>query len=138
MSFNAYNEEVLQVQIGNSVNVDAGTYVNTWILTGFRGSADIAQSVKLFGFVEVGLLFSSIPDITYSTSDESIEQTTDMGIAPALGLGAGININTVTISIRYLSGKAEHEQTIKIGNSTGTADLKLPVAILQLILAINL
>jgi len=138
MSFNTYNEEVLQVQIGNFVNVDAGTYVKSWILTGVRGGADIAQSVKLFGFAEVGLLFSSVPDITYSTSDESIEQTTNMGIAPALGLGAGISINTFSISIRYLSGKAEHEQTTKIGNSTSTTDLKLPVAILQLILAINL
>jgi len=138
LSFNAFNEEVLQVQIGNSVNVDAGTYVNTWILTGFRGGADIAPSVKLFAFAEAGLLIASVPDITYSTSEESIEQTTDMGIAPALGLGAGININSYTISIRYLSGKAEHEQTIKIGNSTGTTDVKLPVAILQLILAINL
>jgi len=138
VAFNGYNEDVRQVQIGNSVNVDAGTYLNTWILTGLRISGYIAQSVKLFVYAQGGILFSSIPDITYSSNDESIEQTTDMGIAPAFGMGAGININSFGISIRYLTGKAEHEQTIEIGRSIGTADIKIPVDLLQVMLSINL
>ncbi len=47
-------------------------------------------------------------------------------------------LNKMNLGIRYYSGEPEYEQTAQYMGVTGTAKVKLPATILQLMFGINL
>jgi hypothetical protein len=88
----------------------------------------------LFGIFQLGLLLSFVPDIKYTSEDETITQSTALGTALAGGLGVGVTINSINVGIKYFTGKPDYEQTLSssTNSSIGTGKAELPAKILML------
>jgi len=141
LAINSLDESSLENQLENQfygITVTTDNYITTWAMTGVGIETSASPTVKIYGLGQMGLLLSRFPDITLSYGSASITQTTKMGTAFAYGFGAGVILNKINFGIRYYSGEPEYEQTASYGGVTGTAKVKMPATILQLMLGINL
>jgi hypothetical protein len=137
LAINSLDESSMENQL-SGITVTTDNYITTWVMTGIGFETSASPTVKIYGLGQMGLLLSRFPDITLSYGGESITQTTKTGTAFAYGFGAGVIINKINFGIRYYSGEPEYEQTASYGGVTGTAKVKMPATILQLMLGINL
>ncbi|MDP3148905.1 MAG: hypothetical protein Q8N83_07220 [Ignavibacteria bacterium] len=136
LDMNSIDDNTMESQWGGGT-ITGGNYVTTWAMTGIGFESAASPTVKVYGVGQVGLLFSSFPDITMSSGGVSITQTTTMGTAFAFGFGGGIKIDKINIGLRYYTGEPEYEQTATYMGVTGTAKVKMPATVLQLMLGIN-
>lgn len=134
VSYNSFNEDVLQSQQEIGVDVEVGGYITSWTLAGFGVGVEIARSTQLYGIFQLGLLLSFMPDIKFTTEDETITLSTAMGTALAGGLGVGVTINSINVGIKYFTGGPDYEQTLSSStkSSTITGKAELPAKILML------
>lgn len=136
LAINGFDESTLESQLGG-LSVSADNYITTWIMTGAGLETPLAPMVNFYALAQIGLLVSSVPDITISYGGESITQTTNTGTAFAYGFGAGIKITKLNIGMRYYSGEPEYEQTASYNGVTGTNKIKLPASIIELLVGLN-
>ena len=136
LAINSLDESSLEDQL-SGMTVTSGSYITTWAMTGIGFEKTVSPTVKIYGLGQIGLLLSSFPDIKLSYGGESITQTTKLGTAFAYGFGAGVIINRINIGIRYYSGEPEYEQSASYSGVSGTAKVKMPATILQLLVGFN-
>lgn len=136
LDMNSIDDNTMTNQWGHGT-VTGGNYVTTWTMTGIGVESVASPTVKVYGVGQVGLLFSSFPDITMSSGGQSITQTAKMGTAFAFGFGAGLIINKLNVGLRYYTGEPEYEQTATYMGVTGTAKVKMPATVLQLMIGFN-
>lgn len=120
------------------ITVTSGNYTTIWAMTGIGFETIASPEIRIYGLGQMGLLFSSFPDITFSSGGESISQTTTSEVAFAYGLGTGIIINKLNISIRYYASEPEYKQSVSYMGETTSAKTKMPAAILQLMFGFSL
>lgn len=137
LSVNSLDETEIQKQLGG-IPVSAGRYVTTWIMTGLKFGAPTSENAGIYGIGQIGILFSSFPDITLSYMDQSITQTTKPAAAFAYGFGAGVQFDKINIGLRYYTGEPEYKQSASSGEYSGSAKVSLPATLLQLMLGISL
>jgi hypothetical protein len=137
LALNSLDESEMENKL-SGFTVSSGNYITTWVMTGVGFETVASPSVKIYGIGQIGLLLSSFPDIKLSSGGTSITQTTKMGTSFAYGFGAGVIITKINIGIRYYSGEPEYEQTASYGNVTGSAKVKMPATVLQLLIGFNL
>lgn len=140
LSFNGYNEGVLQKQMEIGVDVEAGSYTTVWLLTGFSAGIDLVSRISLLGFIQGGLLVSKYPELTISNSTESVTTTSDMATSAAYSFGAGMKISNISILMRYYFGKPEYELTISTNRSRTEIKSKaeLPASLVTLMFGITI
>ncbi|MDP3829652.1 MAG: hypothetical protein Q8Q47_00190, partial [Ignavibacteriaceae bacterium] len=137
LAFNSLDESAMEDQLpGATVTTD--NYVTAWIMTGIGFETIASPTVKIYGLGQIGLLFSSFPDIKLSSGGSSITQTTKMGTSFGYGFGVGVIINKINLGIRYFSGEPEYEQSASYGGMTSSAKVKLPATVLQLLIGFAL
>lgn len=136
MDINSMDANTMTNQWGHGT-VTAGNYVTTWVMTGIGIESVASPTVKVYGVGQIGLLFSSFPDITLSSGGQSITQTAKLANAFAFGIGAGLMINKLNVGLRYYTAEPEYEQSATYMGYTGTAKVKMPAAVLQLMLGVN-
>jgi len=136
LNVNSIDEATMTSQWGQGT-ITGGKYVTTWAMTGIGFESAASPTVRVYGVGQLGLLFSSFPDITMFYGGQSITQTTKMGTAFAFGFGAGLIINKLNVGLRYYTGEPEYEQTATYMGVTGTAKVKMPATVLQLMIGIN-
>ncbi len=131
MAFNSMDASALESQV-SPFTVTSGNYVTTWAMTGIGFEIPTSPGTNIYAIGQLGVLFSSFPDITLSYGSSSVTQTAALATAFAYGFGAGININSLDIGLRYYTGEPEYEQKASAGGITNTAKVKLPASVLQL------
>lgn len=141
ISVNSIDEDVLAKQMSeifpSNVSVSAGDYTLIWALTGLNLETKTPSGVIIYGNGKVGILFSSFPNIKILLGGTTINQTTEMGIALAIGLGAGVKINKLNLGIRYYTGEPNYKQKANFGGIESTAKVKLPATLLSLVVGYN-
>lgn len=137
LAINSLDESSMEDQL-SGFTVTTDNYITTWAMTGIGFETIASPTVKIYGLGQVGLLISSFPDIKLSYSGESITQTTKAGTAFAYGFGAGVIINKINLGLRYYSGEPEYEQSASYSGVSGTAKVKMPATILQLLVGFSL
>ena len=142
LSINGTDEAVLQSQaqqvFGSGTTVTAGSYVTTWVMTGLKFESPTSSTGGIYAMGQIGILFSSFPDMTFSNSGSSITQTASLATAFAYGFGGGFQTEKVNIGLRYYTGEPEYEQSVSGSGISGSAKVKLPATVLQLMLGVNL
>jgi hypothetical protein len=136
---NSVDETAIENQL-SGFTVSSGSYLTTWTMTGVGIETVASPTVKIYGLAQIGLLLSSVPDLTISSSyGTSVTQTTKMGTALAYGFGAGVLINRFNIGLRYYTGEPEYEHSVSFngGNST-TAKEKSPTTVLEVMIGFSL
>ncbi|QQS34819.1 MAG: hypothetical protein IPM56_11165 [Ignavibacteriales bacterium] len=106
-------------------SASSGSYYSTWFLTGFQIGSYLSDDSRLYCIADIGLLFSSLPDIKYSYGDTTLVNIFESDIAVAYGIGTGFQYKDYNFSIRYLTGTAKYSQKI-----TGNGIFKSGKAIL--------
>ena len=142
LSVNSVNETEMQNQVqrvfGSGVTVTAGSFITTWAMTGLKAESPTSSTGSVYAVGQIGILFSSFPDITLSGSGNSVTQTTTSSPAFAYGIGAGFQTEKINVGLRYFAGEPEYEESASGGGSSSSLKVKMPVAVLQFILGINL
>lgn len=110
LDINSMDANTMTSQWGQGT-ITGGNYVTTWAMTRIGFESVASPTVRVYGVGQVGLLFSSFPDITLPYGGQSITQTTKMGNAFAFGFGVGLIINKLNVGLRYYTGEPEYEQT---------------------------
>lgn len=135
MDINSMDAATMTNQWGQGT-VTAGNYVTTWVMSGIGIESAASPTVTVYGVGQIGLLFSSFPDITLSSGGQSITQTAKLANAFAIGFGAGFIINKFSVGLRYYTAEPEYEQSATYMGYTGTAKVKMPAAVLQLMVGV--
>jgi hypothetical protein len=129
---NVYKIEEELSKIISPVFVNSASYYTTWIMTGVQLGHDSFEDSRFYLSANLGLLFSSFPDLTVKYQGQSLTQKTESGMTFGFGFGAGMQYDFLNVGIRYLAGTPKVEDSI--GNS---ADVKVPVSVLLLMLGIT-
>lgn len=135
---NSLDVEEMQKQAGSAFTVTGGSYTGIWGLTGIKFSAPVSPVAELYGQAQAGLMHSSFPDLDVTFLGTKISQTATSSITFGFGVGAGVQLNKVNIGVRYYSAKPEYEQTASGGGSTAKNTVKLPMAVLLVMIGITL
>ncbi len=119
---------------GIGINADSWTAVR--VLTGPRFGGPISPEINLDGFLQMGLLIGTIPEIRVSAGSGSAVQYSNTANAFAYAAGADFSTNRFLVGLRYLGG--EPEFSITASGSSGTANAKYtqPMAIFQIIVGV--
>ena len=73
LAINGLDESELENKL-SGITISSGNYITTWAMTGVGFETLASPSVKIYGIGQIGLLLSSIPDITLSYGGTSITQ----------------------------------------------------------------
>ncbi|MFZ4620344.1 MAG: hypothetical protein ACOYNS_07290 [Bacteroidota bacterium] len=138
LASNGMDAKEMEKQSTSGVTLTTGNYLTTWGLTGVRFSAKTATGATLYCQAQVGLLYSSFPDIDVNFMGNSLKQTTTSNAAFAAGFGAGLQLQKISIGVRYYNGKPEYEEKAVGAGQTFTAKVKLPATVLLLIIGVTL
>lgn len=128
---NIYKIEEQLSPIISPVNVLSASYYSTWIMPGVQLGHDAFENTRFFLNANLGLLFSSFPDLTITHLGQSMTQKTESKIAFGFGFGAGMQYDFFNVGVRYLTGTPEYSQTIE-GSAINITDIELPVSVLLL------
>lgn len=134
--FNSFDEKTFHSQFGNN-KISFSNYTSTWIMTGVGFEFSASSISKVYGTGQIGFLLFSFPDITYKNRNLNSIQTTQRGTATAFGIGGGFIMYGINLGVRYYTGEPEYIQKVNYNNYTDEVKVKVPVAVLQFIIGIN-
>ena len=120
-----------------SAQLDLGTWLVSWSMTGLRASLPVSGPVEVFIFGQLGLFLGASPEITVRSGSFSVTQ--EAGVAAAFGfaIGAGINISHFHFDVRFQSAEPEYKFQ-SIGTRPLLFTLEQPTSILQMCVGFGL
>lgn len=133
---NIYKIEEELSKIISPVNVLSASYYTSWAMAGVQLGHDTFENTRFYFNANLGLLFSSFPDLTIIHLGQSMTQKTESKIALGFGFGAGMQYDVLFVGVRYLTGTPEYSQTIE-GSTINITGIELPVSVLLLMMGIT-
>ncbi|QQS34818.1 MAG: hypothetical protein IPM56_11160 [Ignavibacteriales bacterium] len=129
---NVYKIEESLSQFISPVFVNSCSYYTTWVLPGLQLSHATFENTRIYLSGNLGLLFSSFPDITIRYQEETATQEYKSNLALGFGLGAGFQYHFVNAGVRYLTGTPKIKTNPENGQS---ADV--PISVLLVVIGVT-
>jgi hypothetical protein len=133
---NIYKIEEELSKIISPVNVLSASYYTSWLMAGVQLGDEPFENIRFYFNANLGLLFSSFPDLTIVHLGQSRTQKTESKLALGFGFGAGMQYDVFFVGVRYLTGTPEYSQTVE-GSTINITDIELPVSVLLLMMGIT-
>lgn len=125
LSINQFDESTLSGKLGD-VTVSAGSYVILWFMTGPEFHIPISPTENFYVFGQGGMVFSNYPNLKITYRYFTMNQSTDLGIAPGFSVGAGVNLTRVNLAIRYIAAKPEYTLSNGTTYISGASKITIP------------
>ncbi len=120
------------------VGIEADSWTALRLLTGPRVGGSLTSDVSLHGFVQMGLMIGTIPEIRLGGTTSRVVQNS--ATANAISYGAGIDVTArhFLVGFRFLAGESQFSMP-----AAGTAGLALgkysqPMNVFQLLAGVTL
>lgn len=136
LNINSVDEEGIESAMPN-LSISADNYTQFWVMTGVGFETTNNPDASFYGMAQIGVLFSSFPDVTYTSGLTSVTQETDAATAFAYGVGIGARFKMLNIGLKYYMSKPEYTQSGSDNGVSYETTMSLPVSILQLAVGVN-
>ncbi len=119
---------------GIGINADSWTAVR--VLTGPRFGGPISPEINLNGFVQMGLLIGTIPEIRVSAGSGSAVQYSSTANAFSYGAGVDFGTNRFLVGLRYLGGEPQFNITASGTGGTASTSYTQPMSVFEVIVGV--